>query len=214
MPRIRSEHYDDIKRNILRAAAKLFAKKGFANTNIIEIGKACKASKSRMYHYFDSKGDILAAMLLDHAQGLIEAARVVIEAGGPSEERLTRYIATHFAYYLDNPHPQAVLLHDAAYLQPADAARLRRLERQLMVMLSTLLVEISGKDKWSRPVATTHAMLIYGMLNWIYTWYSARGPVKPDQLARYAANLCLHGLGTGRPRDAPMTQSSSTAPPR
>ena len=47
MPRPRSENYEDVKDQILDAVATLFAKKGFLNTNIAEIGAACNASKSR-----------------------------------------------------------------------------------------------------------------------------------------------------------------------
>lgn len=194
MPRPRSENYDDIKEQILQAAAELFAKKGFLNTNIVEIGEACQASKSRMYHYFRSKNEMLAAILLDHATGLIERARVVLDTEAPDEQKLADFIAAHFDFYLSRPDRQAVLLHDAAYLLPADGEALKKLERQLVEMLATLLRGMGGERLKSKAAATAHAMLIYGMLNWIYTWYSAKGPVKPAQLAEYAAQLCLYGL--------------------
>jgi AcrR family transcriptional regulator len=194
MPRPRSENYDDIKDQILQAAARLFAEKGFLNTNIVEIGEACNASKSRMYHYFASKNEILAAMLLQHASGLIERATVALKAKGSDAQKFANFIAAHFDFYLSHPDRQAVLLHDAAYLLPEDAKALKVLERRLVAMLATLLQGLGGKPLHAKPAATAHAMLIYGMLNWIYTWYKPRGPIKPAQLAEYAARLCLYGL--------------------
>jgi len=207
MPRPRSENYDDIKGQILDAAAALFAKKGFLNTNIAEIGAACHASKSRMYHYFGSKNEILAAMLVDHARGLAERVRLVLDTDSPDEQKLVDLIAAHFDIYLSNPDRQTVLLHDAAYLSPTDGAALKRIERQLVEMLAGLLRNLGGKAFRDKPVATAHAMLIYGMLNWIYTWYRESGPVKPAALAEYAARLCLYGLLSGQ------TPSPSRPPP-
>lgn len=194
MPRPRSENYDDIKDQILQAAATLFAKKGFLNTNIIEIGEACNASKSRMYHYFGSKNEILAAMLMEHAHGLIEKARAALRTDASDEQKLVDFIAAHLDFYLDHPDRQTVLLHDAAYLLPDDEKALKILERRLVDLLADLLRGLGGKTLRGKAAAKAHAMLIYGMLNWTYTWYSAGGAIKPDQLAGYAARLCLYGL--------------------
>lgn len=79
MARTRAENFDDIKATILSSAAQLFAQKGFRNTNIIDIGNACNASKSRMYHYFGSKELMLEAMLLEHVNGLLAIAREITE---------------------------------------------------------------------------------------------------------------------------------------
>jgi TetR/AcrR family transcriptional regulator len=43
-------------------------------------------------------------------------------------------------------------------------------------------------------------MMLFGMINWTYTWYRPDGPLKPEQLADLAADLFLGGLcqSTGR----------------
>ena len=64
MARPKDENYDGKKETILKAAARVFAEKGFLRTNIIDIGEASGASKSRMYHYFESKEALAAAVMV------------------------------------------------------------------------------------------------------------------------------------------------------
>jgi len=48
---------------IVEAAAKLFAEKGFDGTSIDDIAEACGVAAGLIYHYFDSKADILKALI-------------------------------------------------------------------------------------------------------------------------------------------------------
>ena len=72
MARTRSQDYDSIKQAILLAAAKLFAERSFEATSINEIAGAAGLSKAGIYHYFDSKTDILRTMLIEHLESVGE----------------------------------------------------------------------------------------------------------------------------------------------
>jgi len=48
---------------IVEVAARLFAEKGFDGTSIDDIAEACKVAPGLIYHYFDSKVDILRALI-------------------------------------------------------------------------------------------------------------------------------------------------------
>ncbi len=39
-----------------------------------------------------------------------------------------------------------------------------------------------------------YTMMLFGMINYTYTWYDAKGPVKPRDLAHMAADLFFNGL--------------------
>ncbi|QQC65463.1 TetR family transcriptional regulator [Paraburkholderia ginsengisoli] len=194
MARTRSENFDDIKLEMLATAAHLFAQKGFKNTNIIDIGVACNASKSRMYHYFPSKEAMLEAMLIRHVNGLLTIARHITESKLQPEEKLRQFVLAHLKYYFEARDPHKVLLADAEYLPEAALDEVRRAERRLVQQLGALLKELNKTKFASRLDTSAHAMLIYGMLNWTYTWYEPKGKLNLATLARKAADLCLHGL--------------------
>lgn len=62
MPRTK-ENFDHKKEEIIKVALELFMEKGYEHTTIKDIIKASNLSKGGMYHYFDSKEDILNASL-------------------------------------------------------------------------------------------------------------------------------------------------------
>lgn len=194
MARTKAENFDDVRETILKAAARLFAEKGFRNTNIIDIGQACGASKSRMYHYFPSKDAMLEEMLMQHVDGLLHLARQVADGPAPDDQALREYIFLHLKYYYEGRDRHTVLIEDVGCLNEASQKKIREAEQTLMNFLASLLRKINPDKFAAKHMASTHAMLIYGMLNWTYTWYKPTGKLSLDVLASEAADLCLNGL--------------------
>lgn len=202
MARLKSSQFDDIRASILDAAAQLFATQGFRNTNIVDIGQACNASKSRMYHYFTSKEAMLDEMLVQHVAVLVEQAVPVATGSVDPRERLRAFFLLHLRYYYEARDRHTVLVEDADHLSADARAEVRRLEQKLVGLLERLLHEINPSRFADRPSAAAHAMLVYGMLNWTYTWYRPSGRLSLDALADQATQLCLHGVDipTRKPR--------------
>src|SRR3954463_2105524 len=77
----------------VRAAVRLFAEKGFEATSVREIVEAAGVTKGGLYHYFESKGDLLfeiyAAMLRMQTRGVATTA----ESHLPLPERLHAIVA-------------------------------------------------------------------------------------------------------------------------
>jgi AcrR family transcriptional regulator len=194
MARTKSENFEDIKDEILTAAAKLFAEKGFRNTNIIDIGQACNASKSRMYHYFPSKESMLQAMLEAHVGGLLVLAREIAQTQAEAQQKFRRYVFVHLQYYYRYRDQHEVLIEDADHLPEGARATVNQAEQQLVGFLIAILRELNAERFKDKQVATTHAMLIYGMLNWTYTWYKPSGKFNLESLADQASALCLNGV--------------------
>ena len=194
MARTKSENFEDIRTAILNAAAKLFATKGFKNTNIIDIGEACQSSKSRMYHYFPSKELILEEMLIDHVNGLLVLAEKITKKPGTPKELFSEYIFTHLKYYEEGRYRHTVLIEDLGYLGEDAKKKVNQAQSTLMGFLSGLLQKVNPEKFSEKHLASAYAMLIYGMLNWTYTWYKPSGKLSLKMLAEEAADFCLNGL--------------------
>ena len=194
MARSKSSSFDGIRASILDAAAHLFATQGFRNTNIVDIGLACQASKSRMYHYFDSKEAMLGEMLTQHVATLVQLATQLAGQARDPRERLRNYLLLHLRYYYEARDRHTVLVEDADHLPSELRAEVDQQEQKLVGLLVGLLQQINPARFKDRHAAATHAMLIYGMLNWTYTWYRPSGRLSLDALADQATQLCLHGI--------------------
>ena len=86
MARPQSPDYDKRREAILAAAAQLYAKKGFPGASVAELAKACRTSKSLIYHYFPSKDDILYAVMAEHLDALTEAAETACASGSADDK--------------------------------------------------------------------------------------------------------------------------------
>ena len=56
-------NYEDKRQSIIQLAFELFMEKGYESTSINDILKAANLSKGGLYHYFESKEDILDSVL-------------------------------------------------------------------------------------------------------------------------------------------------------
>ena len=90
---------------ILEAAARVFARQGYAGTVIADIAKEARIGKGTIYEYFDSKDDLFFAVFDWFCQSHAAEARVQVSAlAGPASERLMALalsIVTACAQHLD-----------------------------------------------------------------------------------------------------------------
>jgi AcrR family transcriptional regulator len=71
---------DKIKESIKRAAQELFRKFGYHKTSVNEIAKRARIAKATIYKYFDSKEEVLHALLMDYIKASVDE---LIHAGSP-----------------------------------------------------------------------------------------------------------------------------------
>ena len=86
MARPQSPDYDKRRDSIVRVAARLYARQGYNGASVADLAKACKSSKSLVYHYFPSKDDILYEVMADHLDALVAAAREATQSGSAEEK--------------------------------------------------------------------------------------------------------------------------------
>jgi AcrR family transcriptional regulator len=79
---------DESKQHILSEAAKVFAKKGLANTKISDLAEAAGVSQGLLYRYFDDKEDVFIALLERAISGVIQYGYTSIKQTGTPMEKL------------------------------------------------------------------------------------------------------------------------------
>lgn len=194
MPRPRAIDYDAKRQLIRERAAELFAARGFAATSIADIAAACNSAKSLVYHYFRAKDDILYELLAEHVGRLNhEAARAV--AGERQAKRQFRaFIAAHVRLYVDARAKHALLLNALGALSAPRRRRIVALQRRLVGMARDLCTALAPALRRDRARATAVAMSVYGLINWMHTWYRPGGAIDPQAYAALAADLLLDGI--------------------
>src|SRR6476620_4467416 len=136
MARTRANDYDKKRLGILSQSASLFAQHGFTGTSITMIAEACGVSKALMYHYYNSKDDVLFDLLADHLNHLIAAVEAASESASDGKERLFAICTALLEAYRGADAEHQVQISSLKLLPQAQQSVLKELERQLVVIFS------------------------------------------------------------------------------
>ncbi|NUP03097.1 MAG: TetR/AcrR family transcriptional regulator, partial [Nonomuraea sp.] len=84
---------EPVRQRLLGAATRLFAARGFESTSVQEIVVAAGVTKGAMYHYFDSKDDLLHEIYARLLRMQMDRLTRIADGPGALRERLHRAAA-------------------------------------------------------------------------------------------------------------------------
>ena len=197
MPRGRAQGYELQRETILARAAELFARRGYTATTMNEVAEACGVSKPSLYHYVRDKHQLLAEIAEAHVVRLLALVAEVDAAGLAPEPRLRRLIAAFLSIYARSQAEHRVLTDDVRFLNAPERDRILGAERRVVAAFAGAIVAARPElraAKLEKPLA----MLLFGMMNWMFTWLQPDGALSHDDLAPVVADLFFGGIGAVR----------------
>ena len=195
MARGRAAGYDDQREQILQQAAALFASQGYAATSMNAVAQACGLSKPTIYHYFRDKYALLLEICDAHLTRLLALEREVKGVGYLNAEQRLRDLILHFVQeYSQATHAHRVLTESVRYLEGEDKQQVLDKERALVAGFSEMLIEIRP-DLKKAGLSKALTMLLFGMMNWMFTWLRSGGALDHEDMAPIVADLFLGGIG-------------------
>ena len=194
----RARRRDRQRDAILRAAARLFRERGFADTGMRDIAEAADLSAANLYHYFDGKPHLLyycQDRALDRMLAAVESAR---QAGLSTTERLRLVLENHLQTLLDEvegatAHLQIDSLPPA--LRDSIVKKRDRYERALRQLITDGIA--SGELVDSDPAIITRAML--GAMNWTVTWFRPDGTDSAVEVGEVISRFLVRGVAMRTP---------------
>ena len=211
MARGRSSGYDDQRELILQRAAELFAQRGYSATSMNGVAEACGLSKPALYHYFRDKYDLLVNIAENHVVRLQNLVSEVAELGLEPEPRLRELIRRFVTEYAQAQHAHRVLVGDIKFLTPEDQARILGSERHVTHEFSDTVAQLwphLEQERLSKPTT----MLLFGMINWMFTWFRPGGEFSYADMAPIVANLFFGGVPAVRPPQASAHPATPSPP--
>lgn len=185
--------YDDRLEHLLATAANIFAANGFHSTTMRDLSRATGMSLAGMYYYVEGKDELLFLIQERSFTEVVTGARAAIAAETDPLERLRRFIRHHVGFFTGHMAEMKVLSHEAESLTGERWETINRLKRTYVDLLLSLL-RSTQPESVSSIDPRVAAFALFGMMNWIYTWYDPDGTVPPDRLADQLADLFVHGL--------------------
>ena len=194
MARTRAADFDEKRRSILDSAAAVFAKLGMERASMAQIAQENNVSKALLYHYYPSKDLLIFDIGRTH---LVELEGSIKQADRPDLEprvRLRHLIGGVLENYRTASNFQQVLLNSTGSLSEAQRAELRQMERRVVKMFSDVLIDINPALAKSRAGVTPVTMSLFGILNWVYTWFKPSGALSREGYADMVSALFLNGV--------------------
>jgi len=203
MGRGRSANYDDQREMILQRAAGLFAKRGYVATSMNQVAEACGFSKASLYHYYKDKYSLLVSIAEGHVS---ELRALVIETAAeelPPKQRLRAMILRIVDTYSNAQDAHRVLTEDVKFLEPTDRERVLNTEREVVAGFSRAVAAAypeAGAARLDKPLT----MLLFGMINWMFTWMKPDGELTHEAIAPIVADLFAGGVPAVERHLAPL----------
>lgn len=167
---VRSQAKADRRDALLAAAAQLFAERGYAGVTLEELGAAAGVSGPAVYRHFSGKPAVLAALLLEASEGLLDGGGEVVSAAVDTDAALRALIEFHVDFAIANADVIRVQDRDLTSLPDADAHRVRRLQREYVELWVGVLDRLHDDAPIAELRIRAHAA--FGLIN--STPHSAR----------------------------------------
>lgn len=195
MARGRAAGYDEQREQILLRAAELFARSGYAATSMNQVAQACGLSKPTLYHYYRDKDALLVSICDEHVMRLHAMVAEVLALALPPAARLRELITRILTEYADAQHAHRVLTEDVRFLGADDQARILGHEREVVAGFAQVVGALRP-DLQQAALSKPLTMLLFGMINWMFTWLRPEGELDHAAMAPLVADLFIGGLAS------------------
>ncbi len=162
-PNRRSRRKSDRRLQLLAAAERLFAERGFLAVRLEDIGAAAGVSGPAIYRHFPNKESLLVELLVGVSARLLEGAREVRSQETDAAAALDGLIDFHLDFALGEPDLIRIQDRDLAYLPVAAQRQVRRSQRQYVEVWVGVLRELDPDLAENDARLMAHA--VFGLLN-------------------------------------------------
>jgi TetR/AcrR family transcriptional regulator, fatty acid metabolism regulator protein len=174
---------EDKRRHLLDAAVRVFARKGFHATRVGDIAEEAGVAHGLLYHYFDSKDQVLEAVFHENWSVLLARISSVEETDEPAGDQL-RHIATIvLRTWLHLPDVVRVVIREFGR-SPELAERLGELTQPIDAIERVITRGIERGEFRQDVDPRFAAAVVYGSIDELLTaWVLGRLPSSEEDVA-------------------------------
>ena len=197
MARPKSSQHELKRDEILNFAAQCFADRSYPAASMNDIAQAGGTSKARLYHYYQSKESILFDLLDRYTQRLLavigQTEAAVQRRSLDDRAALHELVRGFLQEYQHSATRHVALLNDTKFLGPAQRDLILNRERDV-VSAVTRFLRRAYPLRVSAANQTPVTMMLFGMINWTFTWLRPGGPLSYSAFAEEVIAMLERGL--------------------
>ncbi|MGW5073365.1 SACE_7040 family transcriptional regulator [Rhodococcus sp. NPDC004095] len=162
-PTRRSQAKADRRRQLLQAASRLIAERGYAGVRLEDLGSAVGISGPAVYRHFSNKEALLVELLVDISARLFDGGTDVVESARDAPSALAGLIEFHLDFALGESDLIRVQDRDLGSLPEAARRQVRQFQRRYVELWVQVLRETD--PALSETEARTKAHATFGLIN-------------------------------------------------
>ncbi len=183
------------KRKIMDTAAELFAKRGYGNVGVYEVGVTAGFGKGALYYHIRSKEDLLASIIADHMEQLVAGARAAVDSAQGTPARIDALTASFVELLIGRTPAMTVCFRDVHALnEPENIESVAELHAAYRAIWSDMFHQ-GAKAGEHRTVSDIeiHALLAmyFAAVFWVQPDFASDETAIADTLSRTVRNTVM-----------------------
>jgi AcrR family transcriptional regulator len=184
----------DRREEIYEKAMELFIAEGYDRTPLSKIAKTLGLAKAGLYHYFNSKEDLLFFI---HERNLKRDLIPIMESAEKirdPEERISYLIKEYTRASMTRDASERVLIHEVGKLKPEHRKIINQSWRRFFDLFRNSLSELEVLGKSKKINKTFAAFALIGMCRWTFYWFDAGRMESANELSDTYEEVFFRGI--------------------
>jgi AcrR family transcriptional regulator len=181
--------------DVIDAAGRLFAERGYHGTSMRDLGKELGLLGSSLYSHVDSKQDLLVEVVEEGARLFQASAEQALSTEGKARDRLDALVVGHVDVVLDNVDVARTFLNEARMLDTHHRQRVIEARDHYEGVFRSVLAEGIRDGSFRFDIdPKTASIFILSVLNALERWYDPSGPLDRQGLANRLKRFVIDGI--------------------
>lgn len=183
------------RRDVVAAAGRMFAEKGYHGTSMRELGREIGLLGSSLYAHIDSKEDLLVEVVDEGARLFLDASERAMSTAGGADQKLRALIAGHIDVVLDHLDVVRTYINEARMLDSSHRGRIVAARDAYEARFRDVILQGIDDGKFRADLNPKIASIfLLSILNAIERWYRPDGGLDRDHLVAAVYEAVTPGL--------------------
>ncbi len=186
--------YEVKRREILEIATELFVEQGYSGTSIADLTQATGLGKGALYHYIQSKENLLVEISEQVMTPLIARMRAIVARDESVTVRIRLVSEAILDGIAQRPGHVWVYEHDYRYLDGENRTRFRELRHEFEAIVADLVDEAVGLGVFRKADVRLLTFQFFNLHKGTIQWYHRDGGWSAGELSREYCRTVFNGF--------------------
>lgn len=179
---------------LFNTAAALFAEKGYHGTSIQDLARAMGLQKGSLYHYFNSKEELLFRLLDEYITGALEDIEAICALEIDPVEKLRRFMLFYSSFYAGDRDRLVLLINDIDKLGDFYRPRIIEKEQRYYRALTGIFSQLQAAGTMKPMPRAVAAFAFFGMVHYTCKWFQKDGAITAGELSEMFLEIFTKGV--------------------